>query len=167
MFRHNHRKSVDLDFFFKEDRSFTSILGKIQKNFDIESFIQQPRADNLDIFIHEIRVSFVFFPFKPINDTENVNGIVTFSDYDLFLNKVYACGRQVLWKDPYDLAFLWGKFHYDLNRARRDFKKKFLGQNFDLYFKAATTIEDYPELQEKSETIQILKQIAKLAQPYN
>ncbi len=166
MFRHNHRESLDLDFFFNEDRTFTSILGKIQKNFDIEGFIQQPGADNLDVFIQEIKVSFISFPFKPINDTEDVYGIVTFSDYDLFLNKIYACGRRVLWKDPYDLAFLWGKFHYDFDMARRGFRKKFLGQDFDLYLKAATTLEDYPELKEKPEVIQVLKQMAKEAETH-
>ncbi len=166
MFRYNHRESIDLDFFFNEDISFTSIIRKIQKNFDIEGLNQQPGADNLDIFIDKIKVSFILFPFKAINNTEDVGGIITFSDYDLFLNKIYACGRRIIWKDPYDMAFLWEKFNYDLNMARRNFKEKFFGQDFDLYLKAATSVEDYPELQDKPEIIQTLSQMAKTAKEY-
>ncbi len=167
MFRYNHRESTDLDFFFDEDISFASILKKVQRNFDINGFNQQPGADNLDVFIDNIKVSFILFPFKAIECIESIDSILTFSDYDLFLNKLYACGRRIIWKDPYDLAFLWEKFHYDLSIARRDFKEKFPGQDFDLYLKAATTIEDYPELQTRPETIRILKQMTKAAQDRN
>ncbi|OCC14267.1 hypothetical protein DBT_2339 [Dissulfuribacter thermophilus] len=87
------------------------------------------------------------------------NGIRSFSDYDLFLNKLYASGRQIIWKDPFDIAFLWEKCPFDLARVQEDFQKKFPGQNFYLYLKAAVAVEDYPELKEMPKICKTLKDI--------
>ena len=79
----------------------------MRKIFSIKK--EERGDDNIDFFIENIeniKLSFVFFPFKNIEKLEKIQGIKAASDFDIFLNKIYAAGRRIDWKDPYDCAFL-------------------------------------------------------------
>ncbi len=65
MFKYDHRKSIDLDFFNFNEFSYNRISKKIREHYKVEG--EQRFPDNIDFYIKDIRVSFVFFPFKNIS----------------------------------------------------------------------------------------------------
>lgn len=150
-FKHKHRISEVLDFLRKENFSFLRLSNKIKKIFSVEK--EEIFTDNADFWISAIKVSFIFFPFENIKPLEIFNGIKVASDYDIFINKIYAGGRRIEPKDPFDFAFLYQKYHWDKEQVKKDFEKKFPGQSFEIYLGAILNIEDYPELDEKTKVI--------------
>jgi hypothetical protein len=145
-FKYNHRQSFDLDFFNYNEFSYNRISKKIRQHFKVTD--EQRLADNIDFYIHDIRVSFVFFPFKNIKRLQNVQGLKVASDYDLFLNKIYSAGRRVEPKDPYDAAFLYKIHKWKKDDVKKDFEKKFPDQSFEIYIGALLSFEDYGEIED-------------------
>lgn len=141
MFKYDHRKSINLDFFKLKPFSFHRLALKIRSYFPVEN--EERKIDNIDFFINGIKVSFVLFPFKHINKPQVIGQIKMFSDYDLFLNKIYVAGRRVDPKDPFDAAWLYSKNQWNLPEIKRDFEKKFPNQSFEIYLGALLSFEDY------------------------
>ncbi len=100
----------------------------------------------MDFRIEGVQVSFVFFPFQNIKKTERIKGIRIASDYDIFLNKIYAAGRRIDWKDPFDAAYLLKIHGWSREQVKHDFERKFPSQSFEIYLGALLSFEDYPEL---------------------
>lgn len=144
MLQYNHRVSIDLDFFNYKSFSFSHLSTKISKIFPIEG--EERLIDNIDFFINEKKVSFVFFPFKNIEPLKNFKGLKLASEYDIFLNKIYYAGRRVDSKDPFDAAFLYRMYKWDKIKIKEDFEKKFPFQSYEIYLGALLHFEDYPEL---------------------
>ncbi len=144
MFKFNHRKSENLDFFSYRSFSFSRLSQKVRRLFKIEK--EERGEDNIDFYINGVRVSFVFFPFKNIKRLEKFRGVKKASDFDIFLNKIYAAGRRIDWKDPYDCAFLYKVYKWDLKEIKKSFEKKFPGQSYEIYLGALLNFEDYPSL---------------------
>ncbi|CUT04187.1 hypothetical protein [Candidatus Chrysopegis kryptomonas] len=151
----NHRISEDLDFFSQRDFSFSRLSSKLRKFFSVER--EERFEDNIDFIIDGIKVSFVLFPFKNINPHEKFEGIKIDSDYDIFLNKIYAFGRRIESKDVLDFAFLWEKYKWKKEEVKRDFEKKFPNQSFEIYLGAVLSVEDYPYLDDK--TLKIIEKV--------
>ncbi len=147
MFKYQHRESIDLDFFNGRSFSFRYQAKKVRDAFEVENEVEG--QDNIDLFIDGVKVSFVYFPFASIKKTENWQGIRIASDADIFLNKVYAAGRRIDWKDPFDAAFLWEKNQWPMEEAKKDFECKFPDQSFEIHLGAMASLEDYPELPEE------------------
>lgn len=82
MFKYNHRQSVDLDFFREKAFSFAKISQKIRNYFQVQK--EEKLEDNIDFYIGDIRVSFVFFPFRNIKPLEDLKGLKKADDYDIF-----------------------------------------------------------------------------------
>jgi len=144
MFKYKHRISTDLDFFSEKTFSFSRLINKVQKNFLVQRF--ERFDDNIDFWIKDIKVSFVNFPFKNIEKIQIFNGIKLASDKDIFLNKIYACGRRIDSKDIFDIAFLYKKYQYDFDEIKQSFEKKFLNQSFEIYLGSVFSLDDYPDL---------------------
>jgi predicted nucleotidyltransferase component of viral defense system len=157
MLKHKHRISEDLDFFSENPFSFLRLSSKIRRFFKVSK--EERFEDNIDFIIDDIKVSFVFFPFKNIKPIEKIEGIKVASDYDIFLNKIYSAGRRIESKDIVDFAFLWRKYRWEIKKVRRDFERKFPNQSFEIYLGAIFYIEDYPEI-DKS-TAKIINEIKK------
>ncbi|MFB6305608.1 MAG: nucleotidyl transferase AbiEii/AbiGii toxin family protein [Flavobacteriales bacterium] len=155
MLKYDHRKSDDLDFFNEKEFSFNHYRKKLNKEFYINEIYEG--TDNLDLFINNIKISLVFFPFPNIKNVENVQGIPIASDFDLLLNKIYVSGRRIESKDPFDIAWLWREFGWDTREVKSSFEKKFPGQSFEIFFGAAASIEDYPDLKEKEKNFLLEK----------
>ncbi|MGB9643394.1 MAG: hypothetical protein ACPL3Q_09425, partial [Candidatus Ratteibacteria bacterium] len=81
--------------------------------------------DNVDFYIQNIRVSFVFFPFKNIERIEKFLEIRIASDYDLFLNKIYVSGPKIAPRDVFDLAYLYKIYRGDARKIEQAFEKNF------------------------------------------
>lgn len=60
MSKYNHRESIDLDFFNEKDFSANKLATKARKFFMVDN--EERGTDNSDLFIEEIKVSFVYFP---------------------------------------------------------------------------------------------------------
>ncbi len=146
MLKHRHRLSSDLDFFSYYSFSFRRLVQKVRTLFQVEK--EEAFEDNVDLWIEGTKVSFIYFPFANIRQTEEFLGIRMASDYDIFLNKIYAAGRRVDPKDPQDVAFLYEKYGWNRDQIKRDFMTKFPGQSYELYLGALLSFEDYPELPE-------------------
>ena len=144
MIRHRHRTSVDLDFFSEREFSFRSVETRMRNAFRVQRSAEF--ADNLDLWIGGVKVSFVFFPYRNRKPLIRHSGILMASDYDIFLNKLYAAGRRVDGKDPVDAAFLFNQNEWPLKMLKRDFEKKFPGQSWEIYLGALLSFEDYPGL---------------------
>jgi predicted nucleotidyltransferase component of viral defense system len=156
MFKYKHRISTDLDFFSEKTFSFSRLINKFQKNFLVQRF--ERFDDNIDFWIKDIKVSFVNFPFRNIEKTQNFKGIKLASDKDIFLNKIYACGKRIDSKDIFDIAFLYKKYQYDFDEIKQSFEKKFLNQSFEIYLGSVFSLDDYPELSNNTkETILEIK----------
>lgn len=144
MFKYAHRESVDLDFFSEKAFSFNKLAHKMREHFNVQA--EERFSDNIDFYIDDIKVSFLFFPFKNILSLEKIRGIKKASDYDIFLNKIYSAGRRIEPKDPFDAAFLYRIYQWDKAKVERDFTLKFPDQSYKLYLGALLNFEDYGEI---------------------
>jgi len=151
-----HRESEDLDFFKQKSFSFQKLAVKMRKIFEVQK--EERGEDNIDFYVKDVKISFIFFPFKNIEKFELVKGIKKISDYDIFLNKIYASGRRIDPRDPIDCAFLYKTYRWDKTKIQADFEKKFPGQSYKIYLGALLSFEDYPELPEwvKQELLKLL-----------
>ncbi|HXK65522.1 MAG TPA: nucleotidyl transferase AbiEii/AbiGii toxin family protein [Spirochaetota bacterium] len=146
MIKYNHRISYDLDFFSFRAFSYTRLSKKMINLFIGHINRWERMEDNIDFFINDIKVSFVFFPFENIEKTEKINNITIASDIDLFLNKIYVAGRRIDPKDPFDAAFLYSKNQWDKVYIEECFGKKFHGQSYKIYLGAICSFDDYGDL---------------------
>lgn len=144
MLRYAHRISTDIDFFSEKPFSYARLQAKLRKLFH-PTFIQR-HEDAMDSFIGGIKVSFLFFPFQNILPIVSYKGVRMASDYDIFLNKLYAAGRRAETKAVIDIAYLWKRYRWGSAQLRHDFMKKFDGQDIRLYAGALGFREDYPGL---------------------
>ena len=100
----NHRKSFDFDIF--SDRPINkNLLLKAREIFganNIEIVIDS--EDELSIlYKDQIRMSFVYFPFKPLHPLTPTYSLQIFNVRDLLSNKAYAVGRRGAWRDYADI----------------------------------------------------------------
>lgn len=144
MFKYNHRISTDLDFFSEKSFSFARLTDKVLKKFPVERY--ERKEDNIDFWLNNIKVSFVFFPFKNAEKLQKFFQIKMASDIDIFLNKLYVSGRRIDNKDIFDIAFLYEKYQYQKDYVKALFEKKFPFQSFEIFLGAVFSLEDYPGL---------------------
>lgn len=141
MLRHRHRASFDLDFFSRRSFSFRAVSAKLRKNFSVEH--EETHVDNIDFFVEEVKVSFVFFPFDNRKPIDNYRGLRLASDFDLCLNKLYAAGRRIEPKDIRDIAHLIRHHRWSVKTLRDAFEVKFPDQTFEIYLGAVMHFEEY------------------------
>lgn len=162
MFKYNHRRSIDLDF-FADTFSFQFITNKIRKKFGkrISKIHLYRDSDNIDFIIDDVKVSIVKFYFKNIKRIEKLNGLRIASDEDLVLNKFYGITRRAEAKDVFDIVFILKKKKYSFEQIKKMFKKKF-GVVFDESIKYLIRFKDYNlnkiyNAREKQEIIKFIK----------
>ena len=144
MFRHHHRISTDLDFFSYRWFSREGRIATLRRHFNVENVYYG--EDNVDVFIKGIKVSLVYFPYKNLEPLQRWQGLKLASDYDIFLNKLYAVSRRVETKDAFDVAFLYKTYRWDIKKVHKDFERKFPGHRFALALGALSAFDDYPDL---------------------
>ncbi len=141
MFKHRHRLSTDLDFFAPKYFSFQYWIKKVSKSFKIQSY--STGSDNIDFIIADTKISLVRFYYKNLKRRERIENIFVASDYDLFLNKIYAAGRRIEWRDPFDAAFLLQHHQWNPIQIKKDFEKKFPEASYEIFVGALLHKEDY------------------------
>ncbi len=151
MIKYKHRISEDMDFLSERFFSKMRLLQKFKRFFQMEKV--EIGEDNIDFFTQGIKISFVYFPFKNVKRLVKYEGLKMASDYDIFLNKIYAAGRRIEPKDIYDIAFLYERYKWVKEKVKMDFEKKFYGQSFEIFLGAVFSLEDYPALDENARKI--------------
>lgn len=101
-----HRKSYDFDMFLEEPVP-SSLLAGCKKNLSGDQFkVVVNTTDELSVVVDGKKISFIYFPFKPLHDLSSVDSLPMFSLEDLATNKAYAIGRRATWRDYVDIFFI-------------------------------------------------------------
>jgi len=100
-----HRRSIDFDLFKYSAINHSKNLGKI-KDFRFAYHIKRRVTEQMNIDIHDVKVTFFQYPFDIQTETMFEKAIKLPSLLDLAAMKSYALGRRAKWKDYVDLYFL-------------------------------------------------------------
>jgi len=100
-----HRRSIDFDLFKYSIVNHTKNLRKIS-NFGFSYSIKRRVMEQMNLDIHDVKVTFFQYPFHIQTNTMFDNIIKLPSLLDLTAMKSYALGRRAKWKDYVDLYFL-------------------------------------------------------------
>ena len=122
-----YRISYDFDLFFPYPVP-DDYLRLVSKIFDSDIKVIINNTDELTIIVsNEVKVSFIYFPFKRKHKTIEYESIIISSYKDIASDKAYAIGRRPAYRDYTDLfAILKKKF--SLNEIIEDSKEKFSGE---------------------------------------
>lgn len=123
-----HRISYDFDIFL--DKPINNRLAfKIKEIFSDKNIrVVVDSGDELTVMLdEEIKLSFVYFPFKNLKETLPTESICVADVEDLLANKAYAIGRRGVWRDYVDIY--WGLKNklIDFEDLLRKTEKKFSG----------------------------------------
>ncbi|PIS21787.1 hypothetical protein COT51_00905 [candidate division WWE3 bacterium CG08_land_8_20_14_0_20_41_15] len=102
-----HRKSFDFDVLsnapIKKD-----LLRKVSSAFSshkVEVLIDS--MEELTVILDsEVKITFLFYPFKPLHKEVTTDSLSLLNLKDLVSNKAYAIGRRGTWRDYVDVYFL-------------------------------------------------------------
>lgn len=142
-----HRRSFDLDVFVSKPIQ-KNLLIKLKTTY--QNRLSRPLVDTKDelsvIISPKTKVSFIFFPFKPLHSTIKTDSIDIFSPEDLASNKAYVIGRRGAWRDYVDLFFLL-KYGVDFPKVIAEAKKRFGGAFSEkLFLEQLTYFDDLADL---------------------
>lgn len=129
-----HRISIDFDFFSKKDIS-KNLLNKVKKVFtDKNISISVNNPDELTIFIDNIKITFLKYPFSVLKKLVNYQNINLLSIQEIAATKAYTVGRRGSLKDYVDLYFIIQENYSDLdkiiNLSEQKYKNEFNGRLF-------------------------------------
>ena len=100
-----HRRSIDFDLFKFSTINHIKNLERIE-NFKFSYSIKRRVAEQMNLDIHDVKLTFFRYPFDIQAKTMFENIIKLPSLLDLSAMKAYALGRRAKWKDYVDLYFL-------------------------------------------------------------
>lgn len=119
-----HRRSYDLDVFLKDalpsslSRTARAVFGKITIINQYEEELTFTTASNL-------KITFVYYPFRPLYTLIDTESIALFSWKDIALDKAYTIGRMAQYRDYVDLFWLMKIKKMTLEWLMRNASKKF------------------------------------------
>ncbi len=136
-----HRKSTDFDLFkTNSDEIDEKFIFKKLKEFSYK--LQNDTLHQKDLFVNEVKVSFIAFPFK-IEDKDLIltEHFTIPSLLTLWAMKAYAMGRRPSRKDYIDMYFLLHKFPIEqiISKAKHIFWNQF---NPKLFVKQLAFFDD-------------------------
>ena len=115
-----HRRSLDLDFFTAKNIDVEELVAWLGYHYSEKDYeIVFRKADQVDIRILGVKISFIHYPFPVINsllDGANVSpglkGLKISSVKEIALMKAYVLGRRTSFRDYIDLYYLLKKTLY-------------------------------------------------------
>lgn len=117
LFYLQHRESVDLDFFSEEQFDPQEILRKViswvkKYNGTVEYVpVEQTHIFNITFPNKQIvKIDFVFYPYKRVEESKKIDGIMVDSAIDIAVNKLLVVEQRAEVKDFVDLYFLLKQF---------------------------------------------------------
>ncbi len=127
MLQLSFRKSYDFDLFFPYEIP-DNFLRKVSKIFNSNIKILINNIEELTFIISDqIKISFIYFPFKRKYKPVLSDSIMLSSFKDIASDKAYAIGRRPEYRDYVDL-FIVLKNGFNLARTILDAKEKFRGE---------------------------------------
>jgi len=121
------RKSYDFDLFFPY-KIPDNFLRKVSKIFNSNIKVLINNIDELTFIASgQIKISFIYFPFKRKYRPVLSDSIVLSSFKDIASDKAYAIGRRPEYRDYVDL-FIVLKNDFNLRQTILDAKEKFKGE---------------------------------------
>ncbi len=122
-----HRRSIDFDLFSLNRINNLKIYNKIKKNKEIQTVFVNNK-DEYTILVDNIKLTFLYYPFK-ISFIKKIDNIIYTTDLEtLAALKAYALGRRSKWKDYVDLYFILNSgisFNRVIKKANKIFDKNF------------------------------------------
>lgn len=116
-----HRKSIDLDFFSKEDFSNAELKEQLPKIGDF--YLSAEEAGTLHGTLGEVKLSFLHYSYSQIYPFLDFEGVKLADERDIAAMKIDTISSRGSKKDFIDLYFLLEK--YSLNDLIGFFEKKF------------------------------------------
>lgn len=138
-----HRISVDFDL-FSEKKIPENLLDKVEKVFagcSISVSVNNPHE--LTVFVDEIKITFLRYPFKILLDFVNYEGVNLFNTKEIAVAKAYAIGRRGAFKDYVDIYFVFLKKSATLDEIIQIAEKKYKNEfNSRLFLEQLVYLED-------------------------
>lgn len=124
----SHRYSYDLDIFLPKLVS-KKFLYKVKQYFkEIEIIVDTRDEFSFVSRSHEVKISFIYYPYSPLYKTIAAAYLKLFSWRDIALDKAHTIGRRGEWRDYVDLYFVI-KNGFSLKNIIKGAEKKF-GDSF-------------------------------------
>lgn len=122
-----HRKSVDLDFFSPKFPKIEILLAKLKP---LEPEIINQDKGTLDLYIDDVKVSFLKYDYPLIGDLLEFDGVKIASISDIACMKLSAISSRGSKKDFIDLYFILEKESFD--KLLSLFQRKFKGVDYQM-----------------------------------
>lgn len=125
-----HRISADFDF-FSDKPIEKNLLVKVKRVFagkNITPSVNNP--DELTVFIDELKLTFLYYPFPMFGPIVNYEGIKLLGVKEIGATKAYTIGRRGSFKDYIDLFFIIAEEHASLEEIMELAEKKY-GRDFN------------------------------------
>ena len=141
-----HRISVDFDLFTEKEID-KNLLNQVQKVFqDKEIIVSINNPDELTVFIEEVKVTFLRYPFPRLEELVEMGGLKVLSLKELAVTKAYTIGRRGSLKDYVDLYFILeskiGSLEEIIDSAIRKYSGEF---NSRLFLEQLIYLDDIAE----------------------
>lgn len=121
-----HRKSFDFDF-FSSSQIPKNLLEKLSKVFQVEN-IAVDTLDELTFFTDGIKITFLYYPFKPLfKHIQTAGGLKLFPVKEIALQKAYTIGRRGEYRDYFDLFTILKQKHTSLKEIINGAKQIYSG----------------------------------------
>lgn len=146
--QYGHRISIDLDLFTTTGYAYHNVISCLKNNFG-KRFQHEEKESNFGIFcfIDDVKVDFINYKHKQIDETITKEGIRYYSTKDIAAMKIQAILGRGRKKDFWDLAELFQNF--TLEEIIGFHSKKYPGQQLlisipqaIIYFDEANESED-------------------------
>ena len=125
-FQLKHRRSYDFDIFTPQNIP-SNLSWEVKKIFGKKIKVIQDSENELTFFAHpKVKVTFFYYPFKPIYKIIKTTSISIFDWRDIAADKAYTLGRRPIWRDYVDLFFIIKKGQ-GLEKIILDAQEKFAG----------------------------------------
>ena len=125
-FQLKHRRSYDFDI-FTLNKIPKDLSWEVRKIFGKKIKVIQDSETEFTFFTSKkVKVTFFYYPFKPLYRTIKTPSISIFDWRDIAADKTYVLGRRPIWRDYVDLFFIIKKGQ-GLKKIIADARKKFAG----------------------------------------
>lgn len=144
MLQIGHRKSFDFDCFCETEALPANLLQKIRRVIGSSVTVRRKTTELITVVTPEqVEITFVCYPYKPLQKPVKTPGIPLFHLDDLAANKAYTLGRRPAWRDYVDLFFFMKQKIYSIEKVIELAEKKFGGEfNSRLFCQQLTYFDD-------------------------
>ena len=126
-FQLNHRISEDFDVFINREID-NKLHLKVKEIFGNVTFYVNSTDQISFITQNSVKVTFLWYYFKPLNPTILSVSLPLASIEDIATDKAQTIGRRAVWRDYIDVFYLLKNGHFDLDKIINMANKKFGGE---------------------------------------